>query len=75
MEHLTCTYNSLFIVDTMGYQIASSKPNSDPKSDIASLSGNLKWQYNEFIGTKLDVGADVILFPLDAKKTRSIEIA
>ena len=39
-----------------------------------SLTGNVTWQYNKYIGTKPDVGADVLLvqqnhIPLDSDKT------
>lgn len=43
--------------------IAESK--SVPKGN---LEGAITWQYNEFIGTKPDVGADVYLIPKKLKK-------
>lgn len=30
-----------------------------------TVNGNVTWQYNKFIGTKADTGADVYLIPLD----------
>lgn len=32
---------------------------------FGSVTGNITWQYNKFIGTKADVGAKVYLIPLD----------
>lgn len=38
---------------------------------VASLKGNITWQYNKYIGTRPDVGASVILFP---KNNRPVTI-
>lgn len=40
----------------------------------ATLKGNITWQYNRVIGTKPDVGATVILFPINNKATTSAEL-
>lgn len=35
----------------------------EPKTETGSIKGNVTWQYNDFIGTKPDVGAKVFLIP------------
>lgn len=62
-------YNAI----TFGYWYpAQLKPtNASSDTQISSGTGNLKglltWQYNEYIGTKPDVGANIILIPAQSK--------
>jgi hypothetical protein len=49
----------IIIVSLPSYSSAATK--------TGSIHGNITWQYNEYIGTKADVGAYVALIPIDTK--------
>ena len=51
-----------------------SKETTIKPKGYGTLKGNITWQYNQYIGTKPDVGANVIVFPKNFKPLPSKKI-
>lgn len=70
MLHDTTTPDG-YTVGSDGVWIQESKPSEEVSIQIPTptgygfVKGNVTWQYNNYIGTKADVGAIVYLIPLD----------
>jgi hypothetical protein len=59
----TCIAAAVFLA------LSSMAPSWSRAASFGTVTGVITWQYNDFVGTKGDVGAHVILLPVPLKHT------
>jgi hypothetical protein len=85
MKKLGTIVLSLLVANALTVSLVSAAPAKKPAPKPApkkqvqpvvkkgKLKGTITWQYNDFVGTKPDVGATVILFPVHFDKKKMTE--